>query len=67
MGNVWDPAQRETPKPDTITDAMVCLQTGAYHDCPQKGPQKTERVSCRYLYLSNEQKLVIPVVELGKR
>ena len=26
----WDPAQSETLWPDTITDAVVCLQTGAY-------------------------------------
>jgi hypothetical protein len=25
----WDPSQREAPRPDTITDTMVCLQTGA--------------------------------------
>jgi hypothetical protein len=31
-GSNWDPAQREAPRADTITDAMVCLQTGAYHD-----------------------------------
>ena len=33
-----DPTQGEAPRPDTITDAMVYLQTGAYHDCPLKGP-----------------------------
>ena len=32
------PAQEEAPKPDTMTDAMVCLQIVAYHDCPLKGP-----------------------------
>ena len=31
-------AQREAPWPDAITDAIVCLQTVAYHDCPLKGP-----------------------------
>ena len=25
----WDPSQEEAPRPDTTTDAMVCLQTGA--------------------------------------
>jgi hypothetical protein len=25
-GPNWDPAQGEAPRPDTITDAMVCLQ-----------------------------------------
>jgi hypothetical protein len=26
---IWDPSQGEAPRPDTITDTMVCLQTGA--------------------------------------
>ena len=29
---------RGGPRPDTITDAMMCLQTGAQHGCPLKGP-----------------------------
>jgi hypothetical protein len=37
-GPNWGPAQGEAPKPDTITDAMVCLQTGAQHDCTLRGP-----------------------------
>jgi hypothetical protein len=37
-GPNWDPAQGEAPRPDTITDAMVCLQTRAYHDCSPKAP-----------------------------
>jgi hypothetical protein len=28
--------------------------------------QAAERVRCRYLHLTNEQKLVTPVLELGK-
>jgi hypothetical protein len=32
-GPNWDPVQGEALRPDTITDATVCLQTGAYHDC----------------------------------
>jgi hypothetical protein len=28
-GPNWDLAQGEAPRPDTITDAMVFLQTGA--------------------------------------
>jgi hypothetical protein len=28
-GPNWDPSQGEAPRTDTITDAMVCLQTGA--------------------------------------
>jgi hypothetical protein len=34
----WDPSQGEASRPDTITDSMVCLQTGAYHGCPLRGP-----------------------------
>jgi hypothetical protein len=33
----WDPAQAEAPRPDTIIDTVVCLQTRVYHDCPLKG------------------------------
>jgi len=28
-GPNWDPAQAEAPRPDTIADAMMCLQIGA--------------------------------------
>jgi hypothetical protein len=34
----WDPAQEETLRPDTITDDILCLQPGAYNDCPLRGP-----------------------------
>jgi hypothetical protein len=27
-GTIWDPSQGDDPRPDTITDVMVCLQTG---------------------------------------
>jgi hypothetical protein len=36
----WDPVQREVPRPDTITDAMVHSQKVTYHDCPLKDPKK---------------------------
>ena len=39
-GPAWDPSQGEASRSDTITDAMVCLQTGAYHGFPQKLPNK---------------------------
>jgi hypothetical protein len=32
----------------------------------QNTQQAAERVRCRYLYPTNRQKLLIPVVELGK-
>jgi hypothetical protein len=28
-GSNWDPAHGRALRPDTITDAVVCLQTGA--------------------------------------
>jgi hypothetical protein len=28
---------RWPPRPDSITDAMMCLQTGGYHVCPVRG------------------------------
>jgi hypothetical protein len=41
-----DPAQGEALRPDTITDAMVCLKTGAI----MTAQQAAERVRCRYLH-----------------
>jgi hypothetical protein len=35
--SIWVPSQ-ETPRPETITDAIVCSQKGAYHDSPLKDP-----------------------------
>jgi hypothetical protein len=35
-----EPAQREVPRPDTITEAMECSQKGTYHDCPPKDPTR---------------------------
>jgi hypothetical protein len=31
----------EAPRPEGMTEAMVCLQTGGYHDCPLKGPKSS--------------------------
>jgi hypothetical protein len=33
-------SSREVPRPDTITEVMVCSQKGTYHDCPPKDPTK---------------------------
>jgi hypothetical protein len=38
IGPNLDPTPWETPGPRTIADAMVCLQTEAYYDCPLKDP-----------------------------
>jgi hypothetical protein len=44
-----DPVHRESPKPDTTTDAVVCLQIGDLHLCPMRETQQAvERVRCRY-------------------
>ena len=37
-GPKWDADQGEVPRPDTITEAMVCSQKGIYHDCPPEDP-----------------------------
>jgi hypothetical protein len=34
----WDPAHREVPRPDTITEAMEHSLKGIYHDCLPKDP-----------------------------
>jgi hypothetical protein len=49
----WDLVQGDVPRPDTITDSMVCLQTGAYHDCPQKDPT-SRRKSQMQIFTPNQ-------------
>jgi hypothetical protein len=44
---------------------MECSEKGAYQDCPLKD-QTAERIRCRYLHPTNEQKLLTLVVELRK-
>jgi hypothetical protein len=40
-GELWDVAQGEVPRPDTITEAMECSQKGTKHDRPHtKRPNK---------------------------
>jgi hypothetical protein len=38
IGPNWDPAQGEAQGPGTVTDTVVCLQTGVYHGCHPRGP-----------------------------
>ena len=64
-GPKWDPAQREVPRPDTITEAMECSQTSII-TVLQKTQQAAERVRCIYLHPTNGQKQLTPVVELEK-
>jgi hypothetical protein len=37
-GPIWEPSQEEAPRPDTITDALVYVQTGAQRGCPLRVP-----------------------------
>jgi hypothetical protein len=63
----WGPAQGVVPRPDTITEALEHSQKGTYYDCPLEDPTSTaERVRYRYLYPTNGQQQLTPVVELGK-
>lgn len=32
LGSMYE----KTPRSDTATDAMMCLQTGAWHGCPKR-------------------------------
>jgi hypothetical protein len=47
-------------------------QKGTYHDCPLKDPTTNQKIqivsgfNLRYLHPTNRQKLLTPVVELGK-
>ena len=66
-GHTLDPSQGEAPRPDTITDAMMSLQDRSLAWLSSKRPkQAADLDGCRYLQPSNELKLVVPMVELGK-
>ena len=39
-GQKWDPAQREVPRPETITEAMERSQKGTNHDHTPRRPNK---------------------------
>jgi hypothetical protein len=41
-GPNWDPAQGEAPRPDTITDVRVCLQTWWPSERPNKHLTETD-------------------------
>jgi hypothetical protein len=55
----WDPAQGGAPRPNTITDAMVCSQKGAIMTVLRKTQQAPERAKSSYFYPNNGQKLCI--------
>jgi hypothetical protein len=62
----WDPAQGWAPWPDTTTEAMECSQKAPIMTVLQKTQQAAERVRYKYLHPTNGQKLLTPIVELGK-
>jgi hypothetical protein len=62
----WDTVQGDIP---SLT--LLLRQLSTHRKVPsmtlvQKTQQAAERVRCRYLHLTNGQKLLIPVVGLGK-
>jgi hypothetical protein len=36
-GPTWDQSHGQAPVPDTIDDTLLCLHTGAWHDCSLRG------------------------------
>jgi hypothetical protein len=62
-GPNWDPTQREASRPDTISEAMLCSKKGVYHDCSPKDPTISGKSQIPF---QNGQKLLKPMVELGK-
>jgi hypothetical protein len=65
MGPTWDSSHGRTPRPDTITDAMLCLQTGAWHGCSQRGPTSSW-LRQKQIQPTIELKSGIPMVEFGE-
>jgi hypothetical protein len=63
---MWNPAQGEIPRPDTISEVMESSQKGTYHDFYRKTQQVAERVKYKYLHPTNGQNQLTTAVELGK-
>jgi hypothetical protein len=55
----FDPSHACRPNPEPITDAILCLQTGAWHGCPL-------RVSTRNRLESNADTYRPPLDEVGE-
>jgi hypothetical protein len=51
-GPTWDPSHGSTNSPDIITDAVMCIETGAWHGCLLRGPTSN--------IMRQKQKLVRP-------
>jgi hypothetical protein len=65
-GPKWDPAQGEVPRPDTITEAMERSQKETYYDCPLKDSTSSSKSQMQIFAPNQWQKLLAPVVQLGK-
>jgi hypothetical protein len=59
-------SSRKVPRPGMITEAMEHSQKGSSMTALQKTQQVAESVRCRCLHPTSGQKLLTPVVELGK-
>ena len=62
----WDPDQGEAPRPDTTTEVLCAHKKRPIMTALQKNQQAAESIRCRYLHPTNGQKLLTPVVEIGK-
>jgi hypothetical protein len=63
-GPQWDPAQGEASRPDT--QAMESSKKGPIMTAVRKTQQAAERIRGSLLCLTNGQRQLTPVVELGK-
>jgi hypothetical protein len=63
---VGDPAQGRSQGLTLLLRLWNTHKKGPSMTAFQKTQQAAERVRCRYLHPTNGQKLLIPVVELGK-
>ena len=52
--------------PDTITDTMLCLQTGALHGCPLRGSTSSWLRQIRILTANHWTEVGAPMEELGE-
>jgi hypothetical protein len=65
-GPSWDSSQGEASRPDTVTEAMVCLQQEPCMAALQEAQEAADQDRYRSLHPTNGQKPGMPVVELGK-
>jgi hypothetical protein len=56
----------KAPRPDTITDAMECLQRGAWHGCPLRGPTVSWKSQMQILTPNQWTEAGYPYCWIGK-